>query len=117
MSLKSLNPPSCFSLPLSTWWRTDDGIFDEEKRDFHKDFIIRAEMSVLFDVVLAANYLNIKGLLDLVCQEIADRMQNKSVRWVRKIFGIDNEFTLEEEEHIKNEHALAWKGVESDDKN
>ncbi|KAK4430962.1 SKP1-like protein 1B [Sesamum alatum] len=93
----------------------DGGVSDEEKRDFDEEFVAGVEMSVLFDVVLAANYLNIKGLLDLVCQEIADRMQNKSVRWVRKTFGIDNDFTPEEEEQIKNEHAWAWEGVDSDD--
>ncbi|KAL2245954.1 UNVERIFIED_CONTAM: SKP1-like protein 20 [Sesamum indicum] len=72
-------------------------------------------MSVLFDVVSATNYLDIKGLLDLVFQEIANRMQNKSVKWVRKTLCIENDFTPEEEEQIKRDHAWAWEGVESDD--
>ncbi|KAL0458222.1 UNVERIFIED_CONTAM: SKP1-like protein 20 [Sesamum latifolium] len=84
------------------------------KRDFDEEFVTETKMSVLFEVVLAANYLDIKGLLDLVCQEIADRMENKSVKWVRKTFFIENDFTPEEEE-IKHEHAWAWEGVESDE--
>ncbi|KAL0402070.1 UNVERIFIED_CONTAM: SKP1-like protein 20 [Sesamum latifolium] len=94
---------------------TDGGVSDEKKRDFDEEFVVGMKISVLFEVVLAANYLDIKGLLDLVCQEIADRMQNKSVKWVRKTFCIENDFTPEEEEQIKQEHAWAWEGVESDD--
>ncbi|KAL2227723.1 UNVERIFIED_CONTAM: SKP1-like protein 1B [Sesamum indicum] len=94
---------------------TEGGVTDKEKRDFDKEFVAKTEMSVLFDVVFAAHYLDIKGLLDLVCQEIADRMQNKSVKWVRKMFCIENDFTPEEEEQIKCDYAWAWEGVESDD--
>ncbi|KAL0310466.1 UNVERIFIED_CONTAM: SKP1-like protein 11 [Sesamum calycinum] len=94
---------------------SDGGVSEEEKRNFDEEFVARAEMSVLFDVVLAANYLDIKDLMDLVCQEIADRMQNKSVKWVRKTFCIENDFTPEEEKKIKEEHPWAWKDVESDE--
>ncbi|KAL0450652.1 UNVERIFIED_CONTAM: hypothetical protein Slati_1621600 [Sesamum latifolium] len=39
---------------------TDGDVSDEEKRDFDEEFVAQMDMSVMFEVVLAANYLNIK---------------------------------------------------------
>jgi S-phase kinase-associated protein 1 len=48
---------------------------DNHKRatleDEIKDFV-KVDPATLFDLILAANYLNIKDLLDLICQESAD---------------------------------------------
>ncbi|KAK4430964.1 SKP1-like protein 1B [Sesamum alatum] len=92
----------------------EDGASDEEKRKFDEEFVSGMEMGVLFDVVLAANYLDIRGLLREVRRRIADRMKNKSVEWVRKTFHIESDFTPEEEEQMKKEFAWAWEGVDSD---
>ncbi|KAI3458943.1 hypothetical protein Pfo_015606 [Paulownia fortunei] len=89
-----------------------EGVSDDEKRKFDELFVSGKELGVLFDVVLAANYLNIKDLLDMLCQKIADTIKNKDVRCVREIFGIENDFTPEEEQLIRDENAWAWEGVE-----
>ncbi|PKI49138.1 hypothetical protein CRG98_030484 [Punica granatum] len=46
----------------------------------------------------AANYLNIKGLLDLTCQTVVDMIKGKTPEEIRKAFNIKNNFTPEEEE-------------------
>jgi len=46
---------------------------------------------------LAANYLDIKGLLDLSCAKIASLMKGKTAEEIRKVFNIPNDFTPEEE--------------------
>jgi S-phase kinase-associated protein 1 len=63
---------------------------------------------MLFDMMLAINYLDIKGLLDLGCQMVADMMKGKSVKEIRKTFNIKNDYTPEEEEEIRRENPWAF---------
>ncbi|OAY77841.1 SKP1-like protein 1B [Ananas comosus] len=57
---------------------------------------------------LAANYLNIKGLLDLTCQTVADMIKGKTPEEIRKTFNIKNDFTPEEEEEVRRENQWAF---------
>jgi len=45
----------------------------------------------------AANYLDIKSLLDLTCKRVADMIKGKKPEEIRKEFNIVNDFTPEEE--------------------
>ncbi|KAI8554029.1 hypothetical protein RHMOL_Rhmol05G0065500 [Rhododendron molle] len=49
----------------------------------------------------AANYLNIKSLLDSASQTVADMIKGKSPEEIRKTFNIKNDFTPEEEEEVR----------------
>ncbi|KAM5573441.1 SKP1-like protein 1A [Rosa sericea] len=69
---------------------------------------IDVDQNVLFDLILAANYLNIKGLLDLACQQVADMIKGKTPEEIRKTFNIKNDFTPEEEEEIRRENQWAF---------
>ncbi|KAJ0493974.1 putative S-phase kinase-associated protein [Helianthus annuus] len=57
------------------------------------------------EFVKAANYLNIKSLLDLTCQTAADMIKGKTPEEVRKTFNIKNDFTPEEEAELRRENA------------
>ena len=46
---------------------------------------------------MAANYLDIKSLLELACARVASMIKNKSVQEIRTFFNIENDFTPEEE--------------------
>lgn len=48
----------------------------------------------------AANFLNIKPLLDLTCAKIATKIKGKSVEEIRKTFNIVNDFTPEQEAQV-----------------
>ena len=65
----------------------------------------------LFNIVeffQAANYLNIKSLLDLTCQTVADMIKGKTPEEIRKTFNIKNDFTPEEEEEVCRENQWAF---------
>jgi S-phase kinase-associated protein 1 len=68
--------------------------------------IILKSLLVLY--LQAANYLNIKNLLDLTCQTVADMIKGKTPEEIRKTFNIKNDFTPEEEEEVRRENQWAF---------
>jgi len=64
------------------------------------------DQEMVFDIILGANYLEIKPLVDLGCQTVADMVKGKTPEEIRKIFRIVNEFTPEEEAQISKEIEL-----------
>ncbi|KAL6211737.1 hypothetical protein ACLB2K_012798 [Fragaria x ananassa] len=79
----------------------------ESLKEFDDEFL-KVDQSVLFDLILAANYLNIKELLDLTCQAVADMIKGKTPEQIRKTFNIKNDFTPEEEEEVRRENQWAF---------
>ncbi|XP_011003066.1 PREDICTED: SKP1-like protein 1B [Populus euphratica] len=69
---------------------------------------VKVDQATLFDLILAANYLNIKHLLDLTCQRVADMIKGKTPEDIRKTFNIKNDFTPEEEEEVRRENQWAF---------
>lgn len=61
------------------------------------------ELSVRFSLQ-AANYLDIKGLLDVTCKTVANMIKGKTPEEIRKTFNIKNDFTPEEEEQVRKEN-------------
>lgn len=72
----------------------------------------------IFELITAANYMNIKPLLEAACHLVADMIkvrvfcyrfltslfQGKTPEDIRKLFDIKNDFTPEEEEQIRKEN-------------
>ncbi|KAJ9066632.1 hypothetical protein DSO57_1007706 [Entomophthora muscae] len=65
----------------------------------------KVDQGTLFDLLLAANYLDIKQLLDLICKVIANMIKGKTPEQIRQTFNIENDFTPEEEERNRRENA------------
>ncbi|CAM6088215.1 unnamed protein product [Calypogeia fissa] len=80
---------------------------EEEVKQWDADFV-KVDQATLFDLILAANYLNIKNLLDLTCQTVADMIKGKTPEEIRKTFNIKNDFTPEEEEEVRRENQWAF---------
>lgn len=80
---------------------------DDDLKGWDADFV-KVDQATLFDLILAANYLNIKGLLDLTCQTVADMIKGKTPEEIRKTFNIKNDFTPEEEEEVRRENQWAF---------
>ncbi|KAF8093915.1 hypothetical protein N665_0374s0007 [Sinapis alba] len=62
----------------------------------------------LFDLINAANYLNIKNLFNLTCQTAADMITGKTVDEIRTFLNIENDFTPEEEAEMRAENQWAY---------
>jgi len=77
---------------------------EDEKTVWDKDFV-KVDDETLFNLILAANYLDIKPLLDLTCKTVADEIKGKTPEEIRIRFNIKNDFTPEEEEEVKRENA------------
>ncbi|KAK4058522.1 hypothetical protein OIO90_000684 [Microbotryomycetes sp. JL221] len=77
-----------------------------EISDWDSKFI-QVDQEMLFEIILAANYLDIKPLLDVGCKTVANMIKGKQPEEIRKLFNIVNDFTPEEEAQIKKENEWA----------
>ncbi|XP_021958771.1 S-phase kinase-associated protein 1-like [Folsomia candida] len=65
---------------------------------------IKMEQTQLFDLIVAANYLDISGLLDLGCKIVANMIKGKTAEEIRTMFDIENDLTPEDMEQIRKEN-------------
>jgi S-phase kinase-associated protein 1 len=68
---------------------------------------MQVDQEMLFEIILAANYLDVKPLLDCGCRVVANMIKGKSPEEIRKTFNIQNDFTPEEEDRIRRENEWA----------
>lgn len=80
---------------------------------WYADFV-RIDQPLLFELVTAANFMDIKPLLDLTCLAVSVAIKGKSASELRTIFNITNEFTPEEEAQVREESQWA-QGTNKDD--
>ncbi|OMJ28062.1 E3 ubiquitin ligase complex SCF subunit scon-3 [Smittium culicis] len=76
-----------------------------EPNEFDLDFI-RVDQSTLYDLVMAANYLDIKPLLDLACYSIAKMFSGKSAQEIRNTFNLEND--LDRGQELELERRNRW---------
>uniref|UniRef100_A0ACD5UL45 Uncharacterized protein n=1 Tax=Avena sativa TaxID=4498 RepID=A0ACD5UL45_AVESA len=81
---------------------------EPDVRRWDKEFVSKLDVNDLFDVILAANYLDYEGLLDLICKAVADLIEGRTTEQIRATLGIENDFTPEEEAEMAAEHAWAF---------
>lgn len=86
--------------------KKDTNDVKEERREmteWDKQFVVM-DQKFLFNLILAANYLDIKPLLDLTCKQVANMIKGKTPEEIRVTFNIKNDFTPEEEEKVRKEN-------------
>ena len=97
--MRSVAPPE-IEKPLSS---TDLSQFVGQ---WHADYV-NVEQEMLFEIVMAANYLDVKPLLELSCAKVASLIKGKTVQEIRQFFNIENDFTPEEEAQVMEENRWA----------
>uniref|UniRef100_A0A0E0DVS3 SKP1-like protein n=1 Tax=Oryza meridionalis TaxID=40149 RepID=A0A0E0DVS3_9ORYZ len=72
----------------------------EELKKFDVEFT-EVGIDMLYDLIMAANFMGVEGLLSLAAQRTAELIKGKSPEQIREMFGIKNDLTPEEEEEIR----------------
>mmetsp|Transcript_5758 Transcript_5758/g.7561 ORF Transcript_5758/g.7561 Transcript_5758/m.7561 type:complete len:187 (-) Transcript_5758:147-707(-) len=79
--------------------------FDEcMSQEWYRNFVREMDRDMIFEILGAANYLNIKPLLDLACLRVTFELTGKSAEEIRVYLNLP-ELTAEEEAKAREEHA------------
>lgn len=84
-----------------------DVISEWDKEFLMTDLIakgVERDHEVLIQVIMAANSLNVRDLLDLTCAAVASMIRGKQPEEVRALFQIHSDFTPEDEARIREEN-------------
>lgn len=77
---------------------------DKELNEWEKKFC-DMPFPEMTQLILAANFLDIKHLLDITCKSIADQMRGLTPEQIREKFGIENDFSDSELEEVKKQNS------------
>ena len=72
---------------------------------------IDVDLDLIFELILGANYMDIKPLLELASAKVASIIKGKTTEEIRKTFGITNDFTPEEEQQIIEENKWCMENL------
>ena len=72
------------------------GNLSEVIDDWDVKFINSIDLDSVFDLINAANYMDIPSLIDLSCAKIASLMKGKTAQEIRTMFNIECDLTEEE---------------------
>ena len=76
--------------------------------DWEKKYI-DIPLSEMFPLLIVGNFLEIKGLIDLICKAVALQIQDNNVQEIREKFNVaDPNWSDEELQKLKDENACAW---------
>jgi len=76
---------------------------NEVVKEWYADFV-NVEQEILFELILAANFMDVKPLLELTCATVASMIKGKTPEEIRQHFKIVNDFTEAEEAQIREEN-------------
>lgn len=79
---------------------------------WYADFV-DLEQVLLFELILAANFMDIKPLLDLTCLAVSILIKGKSAGELRQMFNISNDLSAEEQAEADRESSAAAGATES----
>lgn len=57
-------------------------------------------LATLFEMILAANFLDLKPMLDVTCKAVAEMIKGKTPDEIKKVFGVEGDFTEEEKAQV-----------------
>ncbi|KAH7687468.1 S-phase kinase-associated protein 1 [Dioscorea alata] len=76
--------------------------------NFMKTMAEKEDIEFIGYLLIAANYLEVDGLLNLITTTVADMIRGKTPEEIRTILRIENDLTPEEEQAIRAANAWAF---------
>lgn len=76
-------------------------------QEWYATFINSVEQEMLFELVLAANFMAIEPLLHLSCATIASQVKGKTPEQIKEHFHIEREMVPVDEARIREENKWA----------
>lgn len=76
---------------------------NEVVQEWYADFV-NVDQETLFELIQAANFMDIKPLLDLTCATVASMIKGKTPEEIRQHFNIVNDFSPAEEAQVREEN-------------
>jgi S-phase kinase-associated protein 1 len=73
-----------------------------EDKEWDSIFTDSVDKNTMFAIIMAANFLDMKDLLDTGCQTVANMIKGKSVDEIEEILGLENYFERETIEFKKD---------------
>ena len=61
---------------------------------------VEVPLATLFEMINAANFLDLKPMLDVCCKAVAEMIKGKTPDEIKKVFGVEGDFTQEEKEEV-----------------
>ena len=61
---------------------------------------VDVELAQLFAMILAANFLDLKPMLDITCKAVAEMIKGKTPDEIKAVFGVEGDFTSEEKQQV-----------------
>ena len=62
------------------------------------NYINKQGPSITLDIIIAANYLHVQGLIDITTMEVARKMENKTPEQIRELFKLENDLEIHDDE-------------------
>ncbi|KAK0597379.1 hypothetical protein LWI29_024677 [Acer saccharum] len=96
------------------WWNKHEiGAVSNEKelKEWESQFVAidnKSGRDKVYDLLMAANYLNIPTLLDRCTSAVAEAIKGKTTEEIREFFDIKNDFDEKEEEDLRKENQWAF---------
>ncbi|KAK3120248.1 hypothetical protein QOZ80_9AG0684340 [Eleusine coracana subsp. coracana] len=81
---------------------------EETLEEWDRNLIDILNTDALFDLINAANFLNIKDLYEITCQKVADMIKGKTPNQMREMFHVTEDFTKEEKEQMLKDNFWAF---------
>jgi len=87
-------------------YENDDDGDDQQLAEWDAKFVEGMGTSLLVEMTVVANYLNIKTMLEMLCKSLAEKINGKNPHEIRELFNIKNDFT--DDEILEHQQENKW---------